>query len=165
MEASRPAHSRGVRREGTGDRVPGEVDPHTASEAGTPEMRKRRDVNHKSKKRTRTFQEVSINSLLEVKRLPKTTCWKVLVEGMSKLSHQTCTVQSPHFTSFHPLVVGGHAASISVSGSEDLSEPANIYQVGPPGTWERIWVIPSTSAFDWLKTPPDSHDHHDPPLV
>ena len=28
---------------------------------------------------TRTFQEVSINSLLEVKRLPKTTCWKVLV--------------------------------------------------------------------------------------
>ena len=110
-------------------------------------------------------QKVSINSLLEVKRLPKTTCWKVLVEGMSKLSHQTCTVQSPHFTSFHPLVVGGHAASISVSGSEDLSEPANIYQVGPPGTWERIWVIPSTSAFDWLKTPPDSHDHHDPPLV
>ena len=28
---------------------------------------------------TRTFQEVSINSLLEVKRCPKTTCWKVLV--------------------------------------------------------------------------------------
>ena len=28
---------------------------------------------------TRTFQEASINSLLEVKRLPKTTCWKVLV--------------------------------------------------------------------------------------
>ena len=27
---------------------------------------------------TRTFQEVSINSLLEVKRCPKTTCWKVL---------------------------------------------------------------------------------------
>ena len=28
---------------------------------------------------TRTFQEVSINSLLEVKECPKTTCWKVLV--------------------------------------------------------------------------------------
>ena len=28
---------------------------------------------------TRTFQEVSINSLLELKECPKTTCWKVLV--------------------------------------------------------------------------------------
>ena len=29
----------------------------------------------------RTFQEVSINSLLDVKGCPKTTCWKVLVLG------------------------------------------------------------------------------------
>ena len=28
---------------------------------------------------TMIFQEVSINSLLEVKGCPKTTCWKVLV--------------------------------------------------------------------------------------
>ena len=37
---------------------------------------------------TRTFQEVSINSLLEVKRWPKTTCWKVLVDVASLDSWQ-----------------------------------------------------------------------------
>ena len=59
------------------------ADTHNVAETGGPH--KASNMRHLAKNMawafTRTFQEVSINSLLEVKRLPKTTCWKVLVEG------------------------------------------------------------------------------------